>query len=316
MKPLRPIHQRAQSSPNPNAIEGQSASSIMTEDVVAPPELIASSNPAESLSMITRNAPRSLFGPSNLADSVSMITRNAPRSFHAPSIDALNDILSESSLDAFRTRAKQESKHKYYTHPPVTERRPASSYQYCGEVPKLIAGITNDDAVLFTGLMCSEQMVMMQILANLYNKRLDAVAKFDTIGRMLGNCDVPDYHFTIRSVYEALAIRCQSLRQAKDGRALDYDFSLLPADEEETFKKWLMKIGCWHPLDGEANYTLWKIESDDDGNEYLQIQNNELTVNYMQLLNAVDDNLKAWKKLYHGVAFIKHTSLSSAYQFC
>ena len=83
----------------------------------------------------------------------------------------------------------------------------------------------------------------------------------------------------------------------------------------DKWRNWLKRVGSWRHRAGKK-HTLWTFGKDDHGLLYLKLQLNEVTLNYLQLLNAIYDSLIAWRELDHGPAYIKQATRTPAFEFC
>ena len=176
--------------------------------------------------------------------------------------------------------------------------------------------MTIKDDRLFHDCWHSQTMLIMQILINSYMHRMNTIPGKNVFSRAvisgIFKCHVTDYQFLVSEIYKRLAMRTGALPSKAD----DYDFERIPAEEMRCFRAWLVNIGTWNPPDGKMSCRLWTLGINHDGKDFLQLAENEFTLNYIQLLNTVFDNLKQWKNLAHGIAWIQHSITSAAFQYC
>lgn len=290
---------------------------VQSERACPPPSLSPPTTPPPPPSPIIPTSRQKSTAPQHPAVyPQSAIMRHAPSSIYAQSITSSELINKRQRPPPHSVPAQDEFKEQYYKQPPATIREPEGiHYRQCGGDYKSVAAISRSDAILFNQLLDSPQMLMLKIIATHYHYRMNTIAGINQAStEAVYACDITDYQFNLHDLYKLLAIRRGVLGRYRV--ASDFDFNQLTAHELRNFKIWLESIGSWTPLDGERKYILWKCSVDTHGNDILQLEENELTVNYIQLLNVIHDSLKAWKRLCHGKAFIEYTSDSAAFHFC
>ena len=210
-------------------------------------------------------------------------------------------------------------KERYYKVPPASTRAPTTLYnQHCGAKYKTVAAIRRVDAILFKKLVNSEQMVVMQALAAIYFYRMNSIPGKNQLSdaaiRGIFDWDVTDFQFSINELYKRLALRKGRVNSAVG----DYNFWLLSIEEMDRFRAWLKRIGTWRdPICG-VSYTLWTFGKDASGKIYLKLKLNDATLNWIQLLNSMNDSLSQWKNMSKGAAYIHGlgTSDELAFDFC
>ena len=249
--------------------------------------------------------------------------RRAPESTYAESAFCYSEPAPSGDVPAKDTRDKpvtaQESKAKYYKAPPALIRAPEQLYnQNCGAKYKTVGAIKRSDAILFQKIVNSEQMVVMQVLAGIYFYRMNSIPRKNALKpaaiRGIFDCDITDYQFSIHELYKRLAMRKGRVHSAVG----DYNFWALPAEEMDRFRKWLQRIGSWRDDISDVSYPLWTFGKDASGKLYIKLKLNDITLNWIQLLNCMYDSLAQWTRLYRGVAYIRDlgTEAQLGFNFC
>lgn len=247
----------------------------------------------------------------------------APESTYAESVYPDYRPNPPSALPLKDTRTKppteNETKAKYYKVPPASRREPTTLHnQHCRAKYKTVAAIRRVDALLFKKIVNSEQMVVMQVLAGIYFYRMNSIPGKDMLStaaiRGIFDCDITDYQFSINELYKRLAMRKGRLNSAVG----DYNFWLLSAEEMDRFRNWLQRIGSWTDGMHGVCHTLWTFGKDDSGKIYLKLKLNEVTINWIQLLNCIYDSLSQWTRMSKGAAYIEglRSSDQLGFDFC
>ena len=219
----------------------------------------------------------------------------------------------------FKPPTADDQKARYYTVPPPSRQPPELLYnQDCGAKYKTVAAIGRRDCMLFQRIVNSEQMVVMQVLACMYFYRMNSIQHKRALDqapiRGIFDCDITDYQFSINELYKRLAMRKGRVHK----HVADYNWWALSAGEMDRFRKWLQRIGSWTDVISRVSFTLWTLGKDAEGKIYLKLKLNDVTLNWIQLLNCIYDSLTQWTGLFKGAAYIRDlgTEAELGFNFC
>ena len=202
----------------------------------------------------------------------------------------------------------------YYQHPPARSRRPYNLYntKKAGVTYRGAPVIGAQDGKLIMHLLRSEHTFVIMTLLCMYHYRMHNVHGKDAMSiheiRALFQISLCDFPFSLHELYKRYAMRKGRLH----GRELkDLDFQSLSNETINSFRNWLESISYWKSA-GPA-FMLWRLGVDDDGKPWLKLNPSELTLNLIQLINVLHDNLYQWKCCLWGVDWIESTLEAAPY---
>ena len=93
-----------------------------------------------------------------------------------------------------------------------------------------------------------------------------------------------DFKFSVNELYKRYLLRKSDLGHNK---VEDFDWWALPVHELQRFKDHLLDLG-------NADYNLFSFGADANGNMYVQLAKNPVTLCYIQMINGLYDALQQW----------------------
>ena len=309
-----------------DAPESIYAESICSASSFAPPPRSLGTNSRvlnniPELKCIESTHPAPLFPPYPQAVRTYPTAPIQSSSSHLPSISQRYDqppstesMKLNNNMDIPRYPSQEEC----YKQPPATIRQPAKLYNKdCGVEYKSCGAVAKADAILFNDLLNCEQMSMMQVICSMYHYRMNTIPARNKLSqgaiRGIFGCHIMDYQFSLNELYKHVAMRKRAIGHKSVG---NYNFWLLPPHDLKKFRRWLQKIGSWSAGVGKQKYNLWSLGMDNDGKFYLKLQFNQMTLNFIQLINVMHDSLTSWRILTPGASYIKDAIRTRAYFFC
>ena len=309
-----------------DAPESIYAESVCPASSIAPPPRSLGTNSRAlhdipELRCIGSTHPASSFLPYPQAVRTNHTAPIQSSSSHIPSISqCYQQPPATESMKLYNNRdvPRYPSQEQCYEQPPATIRQPAKLYNKdCGVKYKSVGAVVKADAILFNDLLKSEQMLMMQVLCSMYHYRMNTIPARNKLSqgaiRGIFGCHIIDYQFSLNELYKRVALRKRAIGYKSVG---NYNFWLLPAHEMKKFRNWLQKIGSWTAGVGKEKYSLWTLGMDNDGKLFLKLKFNQITLNFIQLINVMHDSLVSWRILGPGAGYIKDAARTRAYFFC
>ena len=195
----------------------------------------------------------------------------------------------------------------YHQQPPIRKRVPYNLHnkQKAGVPYKSCACITVKDNKLMNALLDSQQALLIEVLLCMYHFRMNNVHSAGAMSqseiKALFEIEICEYPFSCHELYKRYAMRRGKLY----GKEVDdLNFWNLPTEEMNSWTAWLAKCGTFRYQSEEAQ-VLWNIGKDVNGLPVLKLAPCEFTLNYIQLFNAMHDNLYQWKCALFGVEYIR-----------
>ena len=224
------------------------------------------------------------------------------------------------------------SSHSFYYTAPVRRRQPRMLFNRdCGAEYKSLAAVTRADHVLIKHLLNSEQVTIIAAICLYYHYRMNTIRAPRALSqpaiRGIFEVEFVKYQYSVHELYKRLAMRYGQIFN-RDVNSLN--FNNLPGAEVQRFIDYLERVGTWKTDDGKE-VKLFSFGQDDHGKLWLKVKANEFTLNIVQLLNSIHDNMRQWRNMvykwrsiwsfevedyFYGVKWIENTCGTPAFQFC
>ena len=219
----------------------------------------------------------------------------------------------------------------YYTTSTATRREPITVYnKSCGVPYKSVGGVTRNNHSLMRKLVNSEQLCVMEAICLIYHYRNNTIrsAKALSVAQIRGIFELEfiHYQFSVVELYKRMAMRKGAMIKYN---ANTMNFHQLPSEEVDRFIRYLDGMGTWRTRDGK-DIKLFSFDVDKNGQQFLKVNNNQFTLNMVQLINSIYDNMRQWtgmvttiRKTYsgeeeyeYGAKWIENTMSTPPFFFC
>ena len=196
---------------------------------------------------------------------------------------------SDPSANPPHTKPQRINTAAFYLPPPTTARQPRHLYnQDCGSEYLSIGQIGKFERDLMWRISMSEQFEVLSLLSCMYRNRKNLIHGPNQRSKAeiaaIFSTTLMDFKFSLNELYKRYMMRKAALGKNK---AEDFDWWALPVPELQRFKQHLLALG-------NADYNLFSFGVSDDGKMYLQLARNQVTLNYIQMINGLYDSFQQW----------------------
>lgn len=205
---------------------------------------------------------------------------------------------------------------QYRQHAPARDRVPSYLHnQDCGVPYKGIGAMFVGDHELVRTLIASQAFILFEVLVNIYFYRCNTVhgrgqLSRDKIRKLFG-MEIYEYLFPLPEIYNRYLRRIGVMTKAG---AASCNFWKLPDGEISAFVTWIKSITRW--TKGGLQYELFEFGADRNGRRWLKIRAQTVTLNFIQMINAMHDSIRAWTDNYLGKEYIYHLAGRARFQYC